>query len=129
VLIVEDDVDARTLASVGLQRFGYESIEAATLAEARVLASKRRPDIVVLDCRLPDGDGLELARMWAADPSMREVPIVVLTGFSARQDLEAALLAGADLFLVKPLSAAVLAAQLDRVLRGARPSQTLRARS
>ena len=75
----------------------------------------------------PDGDGLELARAWRRDGSMKDVPVIVLTAFSARQDVEAALLAGADAFLVKPVPGAVLAAQIEKVLAGTRPSQTLRA--
>ena len=128
VLVVEDNVDAQVITTTSLKHFGYEVISATTLKEARELARAQAPDAVVLDCRLPDGDGLELARAWQRDPDMKNVPIVVLTAFSARQDVEAALLAGADAFLVKPTSADVLAAQLGKVLGGhRRPSQSLRA--
>lgn len=127
VLVVEDNDDAQIITTTSLTHFGYEVMTAGTLKEARELVRQRSPDAVVLDCRLPDGDGLELARAWQRDPVMKNVPIVVLTAFSARQDLEAALLAGADAFLVKPTSADALAAQVERVLEGDRPSQTLRA--
>ena len=127
VLVVEDNVDAQFITTSTLAHLGYEVMKADSLEEARQLAEKRRPDAVVLDCRLPDGDGLELARRWRSDASMKNVPIIVLTAFSARQDVEAALLAGADAFLVKPTPGAVLAAQLEKVLAGTRPSQPLRA--
>ncbi|MBX3200364.1 MAG: response regulator [Labilithrix sp.] len=127
VLVVEDNVDAQVITTATLRHFGFEVMHAENLEEARSLARRRRPDAVVLDCRLPDGDGLELARAWRTDPTMKDVPVVILTAFSARQDLEAALLAGADAFLVKPIPGAVLAAQVEKVLAGTRPSQTLRA--
>jgi DNA-binding response OmpR family regulator len=127
VLVIEDNVDAQLITGSMLAHFGYEVIEAESLAEARRVAKNRKPDVVVLDCRLPDGDGLELAQEWRRDPQMKDVPIVCLTAFWARQDMEAALLAGVDGFLVKPCPGAVLVAQIERVLVGRRPSQTLRA--
>jgi DNA-binding response OmpR family regulator len=127
VLVLEDNDDAQVITTSSLQHLGYTVSKAGTIAEAERLVVLDRPDVVVLDCRLPDGDGLELARRWSTSPTMRDVPIIVLTAFSARQDVEAAILAGADAFLVKPCPAAVLAAQIERVITGRRPSQTLRA--
>jgi DNA-binding response OmpR family regulator len=126
ILVVEDNVDAQTITTATLRHFGYHVMKAGSVEEARRVAAQRRPDAVVLDCRLPDGDGLELARDWSVEPSMKTVPIVVLTAFSARQDVEAALLAGVDAFLVKPVPGAVLAAQIAKVLAGCRSSQRLR---
>jgi DNA-binding response OmpR family regulator len=127
VLVVEDNVDAQVITTSTLRHFGYDVMKAENLEEARQLARQQKPDVVVLDCHLPDGDGLELARIWSRDPGMKSVPIIVLTAFSARQDVEAALLAGADAFLVKPVPGAVLAASIDKLLDGTRPSQALRA--
>jgi len=127
VLVVEDNIDANFITTSTLRHFGYEVMKAESLQEARKLTEDQRPDVVVLDCRLPDGDGLELAREWRGDPNMKNVPILCLTAFSARQDMEAALLAGADAFLVKPISGEVLALQVEKALAGSHPSQTLRA--
>ena len=127
MLVVEDNEDAQIITTSTLVHFGYDVIKAENLEQARQLARQQRPDVVILDCRLPDGDGLELARSWRRDASMKTVPVIVLTAFSARQDVEAALLAGADAFLVKPVPGAILAAQVDKLLAGALPSQTLRA--
>lgn len=126
VLLVEDNVDAQDIYSKTLAHEGFEVVQAKSLAEARDAARRQQPDVVVLDCRLPDGDGLELAQAWRASAAMSSVPVIVLTAFSARQDVEAALLAGADAFLVKPCPGHVLARQIERVLTGTRPSQRLR---
>lgn len=126
VLLVEDNVDAQDVYSKTLRHAGFDVVQARSLAEAEDAARRIRPDVVVLDCRLPDGDGLELARTWRTDEKMTKVPVIVLTAFSARQDMEAALLAGADAFLVKPCPGHMLALQIEKVLSGQRPSQRLR---
>jgi DNA-binding response OmpR family regulator len=126
VLLVEDNVDAQDVYSTTLRHAGYEVVQARTVAEAQDAARRLCPDVVVLDCRLPDGDGLELARSWRSHETMAKVPVIVLTAFSARQDVEAALLAGADAFLVKPCPGNMLAMQIEKVLSGTRPSQKLR---
>jgi DNA-binding response OmpR family regulator len=126
VLLVEDNVDAQDVYSTTLRHAGFEVVQARSLEEARDAARRVRPDVVVLDCRLPDGDGLELAHSWRTHETMAKVPVIVLTAFSARQDMEAALLAGADAFLVKPCPGHMLALQIEKVLAGQRPSQRLR---
>ena len=126
VLVVEDDADAQTIYSETLAHEGFDVDQARSLMEARDHVRTRAPDVVVLDCRLPDGDGLELAKEWLGDPIMKDVPVIVLTAFSARQDVEAALLAGADAFVVKPCAGNVLAKHIERVLTGSRPSHTRR---
>jgi CheY-like chemotaxis protein len=107
VLVVEDNLDAQTITAAILAHRGYAVMKVGSVCEAREIVQRRRPDVVVLDCKLPDGDGLELAKQWRSDPMMRRIPIVVLTAFSARQDVEAALLAGVDAFLVKPVTSVV----------------------
>jgi DNA-binding response OmpR family regulator len=126
VLLVEDNADAQDVYSTTLRHAGFEVVQARSLAEAHEAARHLCPDVVVLDCRLPDGDGLELARGWRNHETMANVPVIVLTAFSARQDMEAALLAGADAFLVKPCPGHLLALQIEKVLSGQRASQRLR---
>jgi DNA-binding response OmpR family regulator len=126
VLLVEDNSDAQDIYSKTLTHAGFDVVQARSVAEGHAAAQRMPPDVVVLDCRLPDGDGLELARAWRNHADMGNVPVIVLTAFSARQDVEAALLAGADAFLVKPCPGNVLAMQIEKVLMGQRPSQKLR---
>jgi putative two-component system response regulator len=126
VLLVEDNLEARQITGATLRHVGYDVVEADSIAAANAAAAGSKPDVVLLDCRLPDGDGLELVRVWRDDPRMRDVSVVVLTAFYARQDMEAALLAGVDAFLVKPCPANVLAMQIERVLSGQRPSASMR---
>jgi len=126
VLLVEDDADAQEIVSSTLRHYGFQVVQARSIAEAHECARARRPDVVLLDCRLPDGDGLGLARSWRKVDTMADVPVIALTAFSARQDMEAALLAGVDAFLVKPIPMKILAEQIEKVLMGQRPSSKLR---
>jgi DNA-binding response OmpR family regulator len=127
VLLVEDNVDALDIYASSLRFAGYEVTEAPTLEDARSAVRARRPDIVVLDCRLPDGDGLMMLERWRyAGNVMRDVPVIVLTASVHRQDIDAALLAGADQFVPKPCPGNVLALHVARALDGTRPSARLR---
>jgi DNA-binding response OmpR family regulator len=114
VLLVEDDPDARYIYASCLKHAGFDVIQASTAREAAEAAQKKTPEVVVLDRRLPDRDGLDLARQWRrfATTAMARVPIIVLTAFTARTDVEAALDAGCDVFLGKPCPGHVLAGQV-----------------
>ena len=79
-----------------------------------------------LGARLPDGDGLLMLERWRTGGIMMEVPVIVLTASSHRQDIDAALLAGADQFVPKPCPGNVLALHVARALDGTRPSARLR---
>jgi DNA-binding response OmpR family regulator len=128
VLLVEDNVDALDIYAASLQHAGYEVVCAPTIDDAKTAVRARRPDVVVLDCRLPDGDGLSLLEGWrrSSTGAMKEVPVIVLTASAVRQDVDAALLAGADEFIPKPCPGNVLAMHVARALDGTRPSSRLR---
>lgn len=107
VLLVEDEDMNRTLVRAIVARSedkrikGLEIIEAPTLAVARTALAEGGVDIILLDARLPDGSGLDLARELAAEPG----PRAWIIGFSASvlpEQRAAALMAGCDTFLGKP---------------------------
>jgi CheY-like chemotaxis protein len=101
VLLVEDDADVRELYGSALRRAELLVDEAATVAEAHKILARLRPDIIVLDRRLPDGDGWNVARAVKANEATRHVPIVGFTSHRGRADVEGALVAGCDAFLEK----------------------------
>lgn len=128
VLLVEDDIDARDIYRTTLNHVGYRVIEAPTKKDARDAVRAFLPDVVILDCRLPDGDGLELVNGWR-DSKMGNVPVIVVSAHRERQDLDAAVLAGADMFIPKPCPGNVLAAHVDRVIRSGAPTRRVRPRA
>lgn len=116
ILLVEDDYDARAIYRATLKFAGYRVIEAPTVKDARDAVRAFLPDVVVLDCRLPDGDGLQLIPAWR-DGKMGRVPVIVVSAHRDKEDLDAALVAGADCFVPKPCPGNILAGYIDRVIR------------
>jgi len=114
ILIVEDEADIRRFVRLTLESEGHTVHEAATLQRGLIEAGTRRPDLVVLDLGLPDGDGVDLIRdlrTWSA------MPIIVLSARSAQASKIAALDAGADDYLVKPFGSGELMARVRAQLR------------
>jgi DNA-binding NarL/FixJ family response regulator len=92
--------------------------EAGTGAEAVRLARRHRPDVVLMDIRMPDLDGIEATRRICADPATAGVRVLVLTTFDLDEYVFAALRAGASGFLVKDATAAELLAGIRVVAAG-----------
>lgn len=114
VLVVEDEPALRRFEAQTLQQAGFEVHEAATLARALIDAGTRRPDLVLLDLGLPDGDGIDLIRHlrgWSA------APVIVVSARSDESDKVQALDAGADDYLAKPFGVAELLARVRAHLR------------
>ncbi len=114
ILIVEDEDNIRRFVRLTLAAEGYEVFEAASRQRGLIEAGTRRPDLLVLDLGLPDGDGVGLIRdlrTWSF------LPIIVLSARSSEADKIAALDAGADDYLVKPFGAGELLARVRAQLR------------
>jgi two-component system response regulator MprA len=125
ILVVDDDEGVTSILARGLHREGYD-VETATDG-LRALETVRgwNPDALVLDVVMPGMDGLELCRAVRAERP--DVGIVLLTAKDGTVDQVAGLDAGADDYMVKPFSLAVLAAHLRSVLRRRAPKpETLR---
>ncbi len=114
VLVVEDEVEIRRFIRLSLQAESLEVSEADTVQRGLVEAGTRRPDLVVLDLGLPDGDGVDFIRglrTWS------DIPIIVLSARTTEADKIAALDAGADDYLVKPFGTGELLARVRAQLR------------
>jgi two-component system, OmpR family, KDP operon response regulator KdpE len=114
VLVIEDEADIRRFVRLALESEGHEVAEAETLQRGLIDAATRRPDLVVLDLGLPDGDGVHFIRDyrgWSA------APVLVLSARTGEADKIAALDAGADDYLVKPFGVGELLARVRAQLR------------
>ncbi|HZP72422.1 MAG TPA: response regulator [Gaiellaceae bacterium] len=112
VLVVDDDARNRKLVRDVLHASGVAVLEAETGAAAVGLAREHRPDVVLMDVRLPDLDGDAVLRLLAADPVTADIPVVALTALSgARAALLAAGFAG---YLEKPIDVLELPDQVRR---------------
>jgi len=104
ILLVDDDLQVRTMFGLALRRNGYQVLEAASGAEALALARQHLPDLILTDIHMPGGDGATLLHDIRRDPELRSKQVVLMTGrpdlVTPRKGMEE----GADDFLVKPIS-------------------------
>jgi two-component system, OmpR family, response regulator RegX3 len=116
ILMVEDEESITVPLSEALEREGFDTEVARTVADALELAERVGPDLVLLDVMLPDGSGYDVCRELRRDS---RVPIIMLTARGEETDRIVGLELGADDYIVKPFSAREVAARIRAVLRRA----------
>ena len=104
VLIVEDHPEHREYIVRVFAALGLHSIAASRAAEAVRLAHSERPDLILMDIMLPEGDGLAAARLLRQDPDTARIPIIAVTALALSGDREKCLDAGCDGYLSKPFT-------------------------
>ena len=114
MLVVDDDPLIRMLFALDIP--DIELVEARSVMDALDAASEHVFDAVVVDRRLPDGDGTKLLQMLRADARLRTVPIVLLTAAHDPADEAEVLRAGADVYLGKPFDAPTIMRRLGEVI-------------
>ena len=114
VLVVEDDREIRAMMQSSLSVEGFDVQTAVSLSEARALLKHSRPDVIVLDLGLPDGDGVELVHELRKQHS---TPVIVVSARHQEAQKIALLDAGADDYLTKPFSVGELLARIRVTLR------------
>jgi|GEM_PF-841479 len=124
VLVVDDEPASRRLLEAVLVAAGHRVVTAVDGRDALTVVSERRPDLVLLDLRLPDIDGLEVCRRLRADDTTVALPVLMLTAAGSDERL-AALDSGADDFVTKPFDRAELLARVRSLLRIKRYQDTI----
>lgn len=117
ILTVEDEPELRFIVSAHLRAAGFEVIEAADGALGVELATKRQPDLIIMDIGLPVLDGVTATRTLKADPRTTHIPVIMLTARSGPDDVVRGLEAGAEEYLSKPFYVAELLARVQTVHR------------
>lgn len=121
VIVVEDEPKIRRFLRMSLESEGFHVYEADSMKRGLIESGTRKPDMVVLDLGLPDGDGVDFIRdlrTWS------DIPVIVLSARTSEGDKVAALDAGADDYLVKPFGTAELMARVRAQLRRRRGAGT-----
>jgi signal transduction histidine kinase len=118
ILVVDDSEPGRYVAVRTLRNAGFRTIETASGREALSLAEAERPDLVLLDIRLPDIDGFEVCRELRRNANLPSLAIIQMSAtFEAAEYKVRALEGGADTFLSDPVEPAVLVATVRAMLR------------
>lgn len=104
ILIVEDSASNMMLFSDLLERVGYEIVCAETGRQGIRLARSQKPDLILLDIKLPDIDGTKIIRWIRKHDGLRAVPVIAVTAFAMLGDKERFLDAGFDAYVSKPIS-------------------------
>jgi response regulator RpfG family c-di-GMP phosphodiesterase len=120
ILLVDDDAGLRALLRTTFEAVDVELEEADNAASAVGALERAKPDVIVLDVRMPGMDGLELCRRIKSDPRTQDVAVVLLTG-SNGSSREAGEAAGCDAFILKPFSPLELLSVVERLAGGLHP--------
>ncbi|MPZ25504.1 MAG: response regulator [Micromonosporaceae bacterium] len=117
ILVVDDDQDIARFVEVNLQLHGYRVVVAHDGEQALAMVQEHKPDLAVVDVRMPRVDGLELTRRLRADPMTAALPVILLTAKGLTVDKVVGLTAGADDYLIKPFDTSELVARVRSTLR------------
>jgi len=118
LLIVDDEPDIRMTLRLILEMAGHEITEAANGREALDMA-QTMPDVMILDIRLPDIDGLEVLELLKGDPEACRIPVVCVSAHSSEDTLRHALALGAVAYVAKPFDFSHLRAVVAAAAAGA----------
>ncbi|MFT3835430.1 MAG: response regulator [Myxococcaceae bacterium] len=113
VLVIEDTPEIAWIMKAMLLTRGYKVSIAGSADEGLALARKQKPDVITVDVKLPDVDGLKLAEIFRHDPETRNAQVMIVSGFDEK---EAAMRVGARGFLLKPIQSDALLASVDGLL-------------
>lgn len=121
ILLVDDEPDLLELVRINLHQAGYEVETADGGREGLACLRRNRPDLVILDLMLPDLSGTEICRQIRADPTLSDLPVIMLTAKADELDRVVGLELGADDYVTKPFSPRELTLRVRAVLRRRAP--------
>src|SRR5665213_48440 len=117
ILVIDDEKDLIEMLQYNLEREGYDVIAAHDGQSGLEVATKHRPDLVVLDLMMPGIDGLQVCQRLRADQKVGRIPVIMLTAKATEADRIVGLELGADDYITKPFSPREVVARVKAVLR------------
>ena len=104
ILIVEDNVLNMKLFNDLLQAHGYQTLQLMEGGDVLRLARDDRPDLILMDIKLPDISGLEVTRLLKSDDDLKDIPVIAVTAFAMNGDEEKFRQGGCEGYIAKPVS-------------------------
>ena len=116
ILVVEDDPSVRELIELTLHQAGYEVLSTADGKSSVDMAQQEKPDLVLMDVRLPVMDGYEACREITSNPVTKHIPVIFLSARGQIEEIRLGLSAGAVDYFVKPFSLELLKKRIQELL-------------
>jgi len=116
IVIAEDEPDIRELIAFTLRFAGYEVVTGNNGDEGYHLTKAERPDLVMLDVRMPKLTGYEACKRIKAEPELANIPVIFLSAKGQETEIEQGLAAGAEEYLLKPFAPDQLVDRVKTVL-------------
>jgi len=116
ILVAEDERDIRELIAFTLQFAGHQITQAANGAEAVDLAPQVRPDLIMMDVRMPKMTGYEACEALKQNEDVKDIPVVFLSAKGQDEEIEAGLGAGAVAYILKPFAPDELTRRIGEIL-------------
>jgi len=117
ILVAEDDPKTLRLVGKVIQRGGFRAALASNGVSAVKLLKRARPDLIILDLRMPRMDGFQLLELLKKYETSATIPVIVLTGSTSHFDIDRALSFGISDYLQKPISPRKLLEKVQQLLR------------
>jgi two-component system response regulator MtrA len=116
ILVADDDVDIRELVEFKLSTMGHDIVAVGDGAAAVEACRAHKPDLAVLDVMMPGVSGLDAIKEIRADPTLADLPVILLTARAQESDVETGFDSGADDYITKPFSPRELASRVEALL-------------
>lgn len=122
ILVAEDEKQIADMISFKLTNAGHKVVRASDGEQVVGIASRELPDLILLDVMMPGLNGFEVLRRLKGDPSLRAVPVIMVTAKGHERDVLSGLRGGAVDYVVKPFSLKELSARVELALRREPPA-------
>jgi DNA-binding response OmpR family regulator len=119
IVIIDDDRAIAQLASLWVKSAGFNAIIAKDGKTGLDVVARHRPDLILLDIRMPEMDGFEVNRQLRQTPELAEIPVIFLSAHAQETTRQESLAGGGRGFLAKPYEAKTLIATIRAILKGA----------
>lgn len=116
ILVVDDITTNRTLLRLLLEKVGFSVQEASNGREAISLFKQWKPDVILMDARMPEMDGFKATRLLKSTPEGKHVGVIIITASALENDRQEAFNSGADGFIRKPYKESEILGELQRIL-------------
>ena len=113
VLIVEDNMDTYELVNFILQKDGFDTFLAVNGRDGVDAAIKQKPDLIIMDLSMPEMDGWAATSLIKRNPTVKSIPVIVLTAHALPGDRQRAMDAGCDQYITKPMDLEDLVRYVD----------------